>query len=259
MMEATASHRKKPFKFSNVITTISKFYTTVEDFWAQTTPLFVSTSTLYRLGKKLQGLKPLLQTLGKEVLGDISKRTKEAYALLCEKQIITLSNLTQNTTEEENRAFDRWQHLSHLEEKYLCQKVKLHWLAVGDRNNAYFHRSAQIRRMQNSIREVERPDQVQLTDLDDIKKEALRFFEDFLTKQPKDIEILSVNTLRELLSFRCSSEEHELLIKEVTAEEIQTVLFTMPSNKSPRPDGYTCEFFKAVWPIVGQDFIAAIL
>lgn len=32
----------------------------------------------------------------------------------------------------------------------------------------------------------------------------------------------------------------------------------MPSNKSPGPDGYTVEFFKEAWPIIGKVFIVAI-
>lgn len=32
----------------------------------------------------------------------------------------------------------------------------------------------------------------------------------------------------------------------------------MPSNKAPGPDGYTAEFFKASWGIVGKDFTIAV-
>lgn len=32
----------------------------------------------------------------------------------------------------------------------------------------------------------------------------------------------------------------------------------MPNNKSPGPDGYPCEFFKAIWSVISQDFIIAV-
>lgn len=40
--------------------------------------------------------------------------------------------------------------------------------------------------------------------------------------------------------------------------EVKQVIFSMPSNKSPGPDGYTVEFFKGVSPIVGNDLTMAI-
>lgn len=49
-----------------------------------------------------------------------------------------------------------------------------------------------------------------------------------------------------------------LLDGEVTAEEIQRVLFAMAANKSPGPDGYTCEFYISAWPIIKDDFVASV-
>lgn len=55
----------------------------------------------------------------------------------------------------------------------------------------------------------------------------------------------TVEDLQEIISFRCTEDEKASLVKVVTEEEIREVIFRMPSNKSPGPDGYTREFFKA--------------
>lgn len=150
------SNVRKPFKFSNVLTSVPSFLANVEGCWKVTEPLFLSTSSLHKLSKKLKSLKPVLRGMGKEHLNDLSKRTREAYELLCVKQKTNLTAPTPQTMEEENAAFMKWQHLADLEEGYLKQKSKLHWLNVGDRNNAYFHKSIQTRKMQNAIREIKK-------------------------------------------------------------------------------------------------------
>lgn len=134
---AVGVRHKKPFKFANVLVTIPKFHLAIVEHWENTNPLFMSTSALYRLGKKLKELKPTLHVLGREVLGDLPRRTKEAYDQLCVKQQVTLQNLDQDMIAEENISFEKLQKLVDLEQDYLQQKAKLHWLTVGDRNNAF--------------------------------------------------------------------------------------------------------------------------
>lgn len=60
-----------------------------------------------------------------------------------------------------------------------------------------------------------------------------------------------------LSSYRCSESDRESLIKVVTAEEVTKVLFAMPSEKSSGPDGYTAEFYKSAWSIIGSDFVVS--
>ena len=159
---------------------------------------------------------------------------------------------------EESRAHRDWQYLADLEEGYLKQKSKLHWMNVGDHNNSYFQKAAQVRKMQNSIRELHGPTGEVLKTSEEIKVEAERFFKEFLNTLPSDFESMTVEDLRVLIPFRCLDSDQAMLTQSVTGEEIQKVLFAMPSNKAPGPDGYTSEFFKATWSIVGSDFIAAV-
>lgn len=160
--------------------------------------------------------------------------------------------------EDESRAFERWDHLANLEESFLKQKSKLHWLNVGDRNNKYFHNVVTERASKNAIKEILNSDGTQLTGTEEIKAEAVRFFSEFMNLNPLEYTCISVEQLQELLSFRCSELDGECLIRDVTEEEVQKVLFSMPSNKAPGPDGYTVEFFKEAWSLVGKEVLVAI-
>lgn len=95
---------KRPFKFTNAVDDMPEFLPLVKSFWDETVPLHISTSTLFRLGKKLKSLKPLLRKLSKDKIGDIVKKTKEAYIKLCTTQTQTLTDPTQLNMEEETKA-----------------------------------------------------------------------------------------------------------------------------------------------------------
>ncbi|XP_033129527.1 uncharacterized protein LOC108872236 [Brassica rapa] len=97
----------KPFKFVNAVVDMPEFLPLVGDFWLGTEPLFNSTSALFRLAKKLKALKPALRKLSKEKVGDIVKKTKEAYIKLCELQTKTLEDPSQINMEAESAALDR--------------------------------------------------------------------------------------------------------------------------------------------------------
>lgn len=93
-----------------------------------------------------------------------------------------------------------------------------------------------------------------LRNFSDIKTEAERFFTEFLNQTPIKFQGASKEELHDLLDFRCTVEDRAAMEAEVTAEEIKKVLFDMPSNKSPGPDGFPCEFFKATWSVTAHDF-----
>lgn len=110
-------------------------------------------------------------------MGDLSRRTKEAYQILCGKQKETLENPINERIIEEVKAYKRWQRLADLEEDFLKQKSKLHWLDVGDGNNKAFHCAAKIREIQNTIYEIRCADGSLVKAENLIKKEAERHFE----------------------------------------------------------------------------------
>ncbi|XP_074305237.1 uncharacterized protein LOC141640287 [Silene latifolia] len=50
----------------------------------------------------------------------------------------------------------------------------------------------------------------------------------------------------------------DILLAAVIDEEIKGCLFSIPGNKSPGPDGYTSQFYKDAWDIVGNDVLCAV-
>lgn len=94
---------------------------------------------MFMLTKWLKDLKQPLRYLSKLKLGDLPRKTKEAYQVLCIKQEETLANPTQERIHEELQAYEKWRRLAELEEEFLKQRSKMHWLDVGDGNNKFFH------------------------------------------------------------------------------------------------------------------------
>lgn len=121
-----------------------------------------------------------------------------------------------------------------------------------------FYNAIQSRQAQNTIREIRCSNGVVVTKQEDISAEAVKFFSEFLNKSPDNDIGASVDDLKELIKFHCSGGGCSALEAEVTEEEIKGVLFAMPSNKSPGPDGFPSEFFKTTWSVVAPDFIAAV-
>lgn len=82
-LETEKEKKRRPFKFTNAICKMPEFKMLMEDQWKDYEALFHSTSAMFRLTKRLKALKQPLRALSKEKLGDLSKRTREAYQTLC--------------------------------------------------------------------------------------------------------------------------------------------------------------------------------
>lgn len=108
---------------------------------------------------------------------------------------------------------------------------------MGDQNNTTFHNSIKTRQAQNTMSEIRCQDGSSATTHLEIKTEAESYFSEILNRIPSNFMGATVYELRDLFDFECTTEDCSHLQADVTAEEIREVLFAMPSNKSPGPDG----------------------
>jgi len=226
---------KRPFKFTNALTSMADYKETIEEIWAQTPQLHHSTAAMFMLSKKLKSMKPQLRHMGKKLLGDISIKTKEAYKKLCELQTATMMAPTTQSVYAEAVAYARWQRMSEIEEKYLLQKAKLHWMAAGDQNNKMFYNAAKSREVRNNIKEIQCENGANASNQEQIKAEAERYFKDFLTVKPPDYVEWSREELAELLEFKSAKEDTIMLTHEVSEDEIKKCFSQcLPTNLQAR-------------------------
>lgn len=135
------------------------------------------------------------------------------------------------------------------------QRSRVTWLREGDRNTAFFHRSASDRRERNTIGGLFNSEGAWITDEDDMKEVARSYFEEILTtSNPSSIE-----EVLNCVDCRVTDDMNSILLQAFNKEEILSAINQMSPTKAPGPDGLPALFFQKFWGIVGSDITDAVL
>ncbi|XP_074283428.1 uncharacterized protein LOC141607978 [Silene latifolia] len=155
----------------------------------------------------------------------------------------------------ESEAAKNYKHLSQVQHRFLCQKAKLEWSKFGDENSRFFHSHIRTRQIQNRVMYIRGTDGILCTNPPDIEAAFLNYYRDLLgTNQvTTPVHFPTVRT-----GNLITKDHEQILLSSVTAEEIKANFFSIPGMKSPGPDGYTSEFYKDSWEIVGDKTVDAI-
>ncbi|KAK4384230.1 putative ribonuclease H protein [Sesamum angolense] len=121
-----------------------------------------------------------------------------------------------------------------LEQVMLQQRAKIQWLKGGDQCSRIFFRKVAMRRASKRVFQIINEDGHTLTTQEDVVNEFVSSISD------------------------CSGEESQALVQSVTREEIKDAFFDIAEDKAPGPDGYSSGFYKAAWPVIGEEMIKAI-
>lgn len=163
----------KPFKFFNHVINHPRFFEVVSEGWNSLQPLYHFRSALKLLQNKLKSLKSDLRGLNRDMFGDLPTRVKHAFEDLCLKQMVATDFPSTEAFKDVSAAWEHWHHISGVEEQFYFQKFRVQWIGLGDRNNCFYHRVCQARNSKNAIRRIVAEDGRVLTDLNDIKAEAV--------------------------------------------------------------------------------------
>ncbi|VFQ80769.1 unnamed protein product [Cuscuta campestris] len=135
------------------------------------------------------------------------------------------------------------------EVEYWKQKANVRWMEKGDANSKYFHSLVKGRKHKLSIKHIKSSEGRNLTQPKEIQTEAVNHFTKIYTKS-------SVHGLEEITQFIpnvITEEENNNLTIIPTLEEVRAAVWDLDPHSTSGPDGYTWEFFRKTWHILGQD------
>ncbi|KAA3460308.1 reverse transcriptase [Gossypium australe] len=222
--------RSLKFKFEAWWTMDESFEKKVKVSWKS------STGTLIEKLESLQlCLKRWASTIKRGREGLKRKLTRELASLLEKERDDETMAKTIDTKIHLNMEIDK-------DEMYWEQRARANWLRLGDKNSAFFHKCASVRKRSNTIYRLESDEGREITDDSEIKETATSFFQElFTTNGVKDPSHLLMG-----IENKISLEFNTVLLSLFTAEKVQTALKGMGPTKAPRPDDFPVLFFSKV-------------
>ncbi|GJR94726.1 RNA-directed DNA polymerase, eukaryota, partial [Tanacetum coccineum] len=182
---------------------------------------------LIRFKKKLQALKAIIRAWikDKNLLLSGTRNAIVADLSVIDKQLDN-GYVSDDLILKRMGLMSKLQDLKRNEATDLAQKAKIKWAIEGDENTNFFH--------------------------------------DIINKRRSQLAILGVlvdgDLITDPLSVKDVFKEHiaSHLEKDVSRVEIRNAVWGCGENKSPGPDGFTFEFFKRYWDLIGTDFCGAV-
>ncbi|CAI9274222.1 unnamed protein product [Lactuca saligna] len=245
-----AKFKVLPFKFPNVLSIKSELKMLVENHWN----IDIQGIKMFVLIQKLKNLKkPIRKLLKKQghFLDNVIHFRKElemVQADLDEDPFNSaLRDLEAIFLGELKKTYEK-------EECFLKQKAKIHWLKDGDNNSKFFHKTVKGRIHKSRIEAIMNK-QGEWLEGEDVYKEFVEYFKNFLGTDVPCGEIFQPNSLFiKKLDLIAAAE----MTKIVTNDEIKVALFDIDDDKSPGLDGYSAKIFKSMWSVIGEDFCSAV-
>ncbi|XP_074266109.1 uncharacterized protein LOC141588575 [Silene latifolia] len=192
-----------------------------------------------------------------ECFSDIENKADIAYAQLIQIQEALIHQPgDQELIQQEHAANENARILQTAKTEYLKQKAKAHWLSEGDSNTSYFHGIIKARRNSNSIYQIKDHEGQLHKEEKDIQQAFLKYYQMLLGSKSNTIQVNEAIVRKGSL---CNEDHAQILLSPVTRNEVKEVMFSIPNDKAPGPDGYSSKFFKDSWNIVGNDVINAVL
>eukprot|EP00253_Pinus_taeda_P019808 PITA_19808 len=154
---------------------------------------------------------------------------------------------THHLKNKEWEAQGQLMHIKREEEIKWRIKSRQLWLKEGDKNTAYFHKQATVRKVRNNVNAITDSQGSQHNDQESIKRVAFLHFKSLLMENQEETDYAA---LLQHLPKGISQEANDSLNREITEEEIRKAIWTLQPDNSPGPDGFPINFYRDHWHLI---------
>eukprot|EP00253_Pinus_taeda_P003328 PITA_03328 len=126
------------------------------------------------------------------------------------------------------------------------------WLKEGDKNTAYFHKQATVRKIRNNVTSITDCNGSHHNDQEAIKRAASLHFKKLLSENHEESDY---SDLLQHIPKGISQEMNDSLNQEITEDEIKKTIWTLQPDKSPGPDGFPINFYRDFWYLIKKDLV----
>ncbi|KAJ9536675.1 LOW QUALITY PROTEIN: hypothetical protein OSB04_un000148 [Centaurea solstitialis] len=242
--------RRFGFKFENFLVDHPLFIHTVQQAW----DVHVEGTFMYRITTRLKSLKEPLRKLRRSY-GNLTQKVAD---LKVELDVIQLACDMDpfNVELKEDLEALRVAYLQACRDEFLSikQRAKVQWLNEADSNTRFYHNVVKERRHSNQVRSVCNSDGVYVHD-DEVPYAFIEHLKGFMGTEDPSLDPV---ILQASFQNKLSLTDALFMIRPITDSDIRDAMFQIGTDKAPGSDGFTSQFFRAAWGIVGRDVTVAI-
>jgi hypothetical protein len=201
---------------------------------------------------KLAAVHSDLHEWDRTVLKAPQKKIKE---LTKELEVLLSGPMTDDTDHKQREVTRQIEVALEQEEVHYMQRSRANWLMHGDKNTAFFHNYAKVRRKRNTILKLKDGNEEWIEGNDAMGNLIHEYFSSLFSSkvQQTDGELLN------RVIPRVTSEMNASLLKPYTAEEVKEAMFSIGDFKAPGTDGLHAVFYKKFWFVVGDEVTREVL
>lgn len=195
--------RKCSFKYFSFISSHPSFISEMVRTWEESIPVG---SKMFSLGQRLKKAKLTCRRLNREGFGNIQKKSKDALSELKQIQEQLLSSPSDSLFRQKFVARKKWKFFESAQEIFFSRKARIRWLDCGDANTTFFYKAVVAHQIRNCISYLMDGGCNRIFNLSQIQEMVVAYFKNLLGSEDASLEVITVQELRDLLSYRCPPE-----------------------------------------------------